>query len=98
MDPYDTEHRERRQSFLSVFLGLIGVTFFTLVLIFLSNGIFFYVLVLCGGIAFLCVFNYLLWGRSFSDATAGEREEEEMRQQTMQDEWEVMDARRSGRE
>jgi arginine exporter protein ArgO len=98
MDPYDAEQRERRQTFLGVFLGLIGVTFFTLVLIFLSNGVFFYVLVLCGGIAFLCLFNYLLWGKNFSEETASEREEEEMRQQTKQDEWEVMDARRSWRE
>lgn len=98
MNPYETEQRERRTTLLSVFLSLMGVTFFVVLLIFLSNGIFFYVLLLAGGIGFLCLFNYLLWGKSFSDATAGEREEEEMRQQAKEDEWEVTDARRSWRE
>jgi hypothetical protein len=40
----------------------------------------FSVVLLGGGMFLLGMFHYVLWGRAFSQETAGEREEEQLRQ------------------
>jgi hypothetical protein len=57
-------------------LALAG---FLLFLALISGGFFLWVYLIVGGIAALAYLNYLLWGRSMTAATAGEREEEERR-------------------
>jgi len=60
---------------LCAFVGIPLFAFFT----FLTGGLFLWVLIGAVGIGILSVFHYFLWGRSFSQQTAGEREDEELR-------------------
>ena len=67
-------------------LGGLGVA---LVLTIITWGLFLYVVLIVGGIAALAILNYLLWGRSMMQATAGEREEEQVRASMEQPPWEL---------
>jgi hypothetical protein len=68
-----------------------------LVLILISGGFFLWVVLFGGGILMLGLFHYVLWGRAFSQATAGEREEEQLRQRAAaieeDDDWHKPDTR-----
>jgi hypothetical protein len=68
-------------------LTAIGVAFLVLVLIFITGGYFLYVLAACVGIALLCAFHYVLWGKALTQAVAGEREEELLRRQAEMEDW-----------
>jgi fatty acid desaturase len=72
--------QQTRHALLSVFLTVLTLAFFLFVLIFISGGFFLYVLLLFGGILTVAMMHYVLWGKAFSDAVAGEREEEQLRQ------------------
>jgi fatty acid desaturase len=72
--------QQHRHAFLSLFLTLLALGFGLLVLIFISGGFFLWVVLFAGGIFLFGMFHYILWGRAFSDETAGEREEEQLRQ------------------
>jgi hypothetical protein len=77
----DQEAMQRRQNFLSVFLtGLAGM-FFLLVLVLITGGFFVYVVAVAGAIVGFAGLHYLLWGKLLSDQVAGEREEEQLREQ-----------------
>lgn len=76
---YSSE-QQQRHAFLSVFLTMLALGFALLVLIVISGGLFLYVLLLGGGIVMVGLLHYLLWGWAFSQETAGEREEEQLRQ------------------
>lgn len=80
MDHKYSPQQQQRHAMLTVFLTVLALLFFGLVLIVISNGLIFAVVLLGGGIFFLGMINYVLWGRAFSEATAGEREEEQLRQ------------------
>jgi hypothetical protein len=87
MDPTDDPVRQGRQTFLTIFLtGLLGV-FCLLVLILVSGGFFFYVLLVGLGITAAGCLHYLWWGRAFSEEVAGEREEEQLRERAKAEEW-----------
>jgi hypothetical protein len=59
-------------------LATIGAFFFLLVLILLTGGFVFY-LVLCAGITIgLAMFHWFVWGKLLTDLTAGEREEQQL--------------------
>jgi fatty acid desaturase len=73
-------HQQHRHAFLSVFLTILGLGLALLVLILISGGFFLWVVLFGGGILLLGLFHYVLWGKLFSDAVAGEREEEQLRQ------------------
>lgn len=80
MDHNYSPRQQQRHALLTVFLTVLASIFFGLVLIVISNGLIFAVLLLGGGMVVLGMFHYLLWGRAFTNATAGEREEEQLRQ------------------
>jgi hypothetical protein len=87
MDPTDDTARQARQTFLTIFLtGLLGV-FCLLVLILISGGFFFYVLLVGLGMTAAGLLHYLAWGRAFSEEVAGEREEEQLRERAQAEEW-----------
>jgi hypothetical protein len=65
----------------------MAVAFLVLVLIFITGGYFLYVLAACVGLALLCAFHYVLWGRALTEAVAGEREEELLRQRAEAEDW-----------
>jgi hypothetical protein len=88
----DHPSQQRRQNFLAVFLAGLFLMFFLVLLIFLTNGLFLYVLLLAGAIAAVALFHYVLWGRSLSQEVAGEREEEQLRQRAQAEDWPLPDA------
>jgi hypothetical protein len=81
--------RRRHETFLAIILTLFMGGGFLLFLIFVSGGFFFYVLLISGAVGLFGCLHYLLWGRSFSQAAQGEREEAELREQMEQDWWAV---------
>jgi hypothetical protein len=89
--------QQHRHAFLSVMLTVLALGFFLLVLILISGGFFLWVVLFGGGILMLGLFHYVLWGRAFSQATAGEREEEQLRQRAAaieeDDDWHKPDTR-----
>jgi hypothetical protein len=72
--------RKGRETFLTILLAVVlgGAFFFFLNLI--SFGIFYSVLAVVFGITAIGYFHYVLWGYSFSQDVAGEREEQELRE------------------
>jgi hypothetical protein len=60
---------------LCIVVGLPIFVFFNII----TGGLFVLLLILIGGVAVLGGIHYLLWGRSFTAETAGEREEEQLR-------------------
>jgi fatty acid desaturase len=89
MDHNYTPEQQQRHALLTVFLTVLALLFFGLVLIVISNGLIFAVVLLGGGMLLLGMFHYVLWGRAFSEATAGEREEEQLRQRALETEAEA---------
>jgi len=87
----DYPRQQRRQNFLAVFLAGLFLMFFLVLLIFLTNGLFLYVLLLAAAIAAVALFHYVLWGRSLSQQVAGEREEEQLRQRAQAEDWPLPD-------
>jgi hypothetical protein len=87
-EPYQ-EQRESRTTLLIVAMAVLFALPCFGILIVLTDG---YVLALVGVLLLLGVVagvHYLLWGRSMARNTAGEREEEEMREQLEPNEWDV---------
>jgi hypothetical protein len=73
MHPSDDPSQQRRQTFLTIFLtGLLGV-FCLLVLILISGGFFFYVLLVGLGMTAAGLLHYLAWGRAFSEEVDADR-------------------------
>lgn len=89
--------QQHRHAFLSVFLTIVVLVLALLFLIFISGGFFLYVVLFGGGIVLLGMFHYLLWGRTFSQEVAGEREEEQLRRRAAEieadTEWQRPDTR-----
>jgi predicted tellurium resistance membrane protein TerC len=92
-----SSQQQHRHAFLGVFLTLLALGLALLVLIFLSGGLFLYVVLFGGAIVMLGMFHYVLWGRAFTDEVAGEREEEQLRQRAAEmadeEEWQRPDTR-----
>jgi hypothetical protein len=84
---YRAPHSSGRDTYLTIllcaFVGIPLFAFFT----FVTGGLFLWMLFGAVGIGILGVFHYFLWGRSFSQRTAGEREEEELRAELEEDGW-----------
>jgi hypothetical protein len=96
MEPEDQyeQYRQRREGLLTIMLTGVGVGGFLLFMILVTGGFFFYVLLGVAGIAALGFVNYLLWGRSMMQATAGEREEEEAKARDELEPWNLPEPRR----
>jgi hypothetical protein len=89
MHPNDLPPRNRGTA-LGMMLTVLAVGFFILVLIFISGGFFLYVVQITAGIFLVTLFHWALWGRAMSQAVAGEREEERLRQRAAEPEdWPV---------
>lgn len=69
------DHDERRNTFLSLFLGTAVALFsFTFLLVILGKAFLLFVMVV-GGIGMMSWVHYVLWGKLLTERTAGEREE-----------------------
>ena len=85
MEHPDTSSTRRRESFLTIFLTLLGGAGFLSFLIVVSGGFFFYVVIAVAALGLFGYCHYLLWGRSMIENTAGEREELLLREQMEED-------------
>lgn len=74
-----------RTSFVAVVLTSGATLFVLLLLIFLTGGFILYELLVAASIIAFGAFHYFLWGRLLSQQTAGEREEEQLRQRALAD-------------
>jgi hypothetical protein len=90
----DQESMQHRQTVLTVFLTTMGGLFSLLVLVLLTGGFFVYVVGVAAAIAGFAGLHYLLWGKALSDAVAGEREEEQLRERAAAEEWPAEPERR----
>jgi hypothetical protein len=96
-DTPEPSEPKRRETMLAAALGLLGVGFLLLVLIVITGGLVIYLLAVVGGLAVFAALHYFLWGRAMHDATAGEREEEELRDKARADGWDLPPSRRGRR-
>ena len=83
------QYRRRRESILTVLFaggGGLGILVFLTII---TWGLALYVLLIAAGVAGLILVNYLLWGRGMMEATAGEREEEQVRASMERQPWEL---------
>ena len=81
MDYNEAPHSSGRDTYLAIVICVfVGIPVFVFLNI-LTGGLFLWLLLAAAGIGVFGAFHYLLWGRSFSRETAGEREEEELRAQ-----------------
>jgi hypothetical protein len=79
MDYNGAPHSSGRDTYLTIVLCIfVGIPVFVFLNI-LTGGLFLWLLFAAAGIGVFGVFHYLLWGRAFSQETAGEREEEQLR-------------------
>jgi Ca2+/Na+ antiporter len=74
-----------RENLLTIVLVLLLGGSFTFFLVMVSMGVFQYVIATVIGITLLGYLHYVLWGYSFSQQVAGEREEEEFRERMDQE-------------
>ena len=87
MDYNGAPRSSGRDTYLTILLcGFVGIPLFVFLTI-ITGGLFLWMLIGAAGIGVLGAFHYLLWGRSFSQETAGEREEEELRGELETEGW-----------
>jgi hypothetical protein len=97
MDYNGSPRSSGRDTYLTILLcGFVGIPLFVFLNI-ITGGLFLWLLIGAAGIGVLGAFHYLLWGRSFSQETAGEREEAELRDRLETEDWPDSDSDRSRR-
>lgn len=86
MDSHSAGSTSYRQTIVSVILTGMTAAFFLLLLVLVSGAYFIYLLGILGSLAAFGGLHYLLWGRLLLEETAGEREEEQLRQRALEEE------------
>jgi len=87
MDYNGAPRSSGRDTYMTIVLGIFVVLPTFVFLNILTGGLFLWLLIGAAGIGVFGLFHYLLWGRAFSQETAGEREEEELRARSEIEEW-----------
>ena len=80
MEPADGGERQRRGACLSILLTGAAVCIFLLLLVFATGGWAIHVVWIGVAIVLFGLIHYAVWGQWMLRQTAGEREEEEVRQ------------------
>jgi ABC-type bacteriocin/lantibiotic exporter with double-glycine peptidase domain len=83
-----------RQSIVTTALTSMAVLFFLLLVVLIGGSYIVLLLAIVLGIAAFGALHYVLWGRLLSEQTAGEREEEQLRQRALSEDWSDEDVRR----
>ncbi len=83
MDPRDLPPASGRQTVVSVVLTGMAAAFFLLLLLLITGGYFVYLVGTLGAILAFGGLHYVLWGRLLTEETAGEREEEQLRERAL---------------
>ncbi len=77
---YQADHNSARGKFLSAMLILLGGSFILFFMFLVCGGLAIAALMVVAGLAAFGFFHYMLWGHSFTQEVAGEREEMEIRE------------------
>jgi hypothetical protein len=80
MKPSEYQNQRQRGTCLSLMIAAGGAGFFALLLVVATGGWAVYVIGVALAIFLFGGIHYLLWGRLMLQQTAGDREEEELRQ------------------
>jgi Flp pilus assembly protein TadB len=94
MDHDQDAYQRRRETFLTVFLAVIGGLAILCFLILITLGYILWIIPGVAAVAALGLFHYLLWGRMFSQSVAGEREEAELQANLEANDWDLPEPRR----
>jgi hypothetical protein len=87
MDSEENRPRSSRDTFLVVMLFvLIGIPLFVFFNV-ITSGLFILMVVVASGLGVLGAIHYFLWGRSLTQETAGEREEQEALEASEYEDW-----------
>lgn len=97
-DDDEKAYQQMRETWLVVMLGGLGLFGFLFFLALITGGFFIWVYLVVGAIALLALGHYLLWGWSMTQATSGEREEEEFRARMEEEDWPEVDPRHPRRD
>jgi hypothetical protein len=96
MDNDSEEQRNGRATFVAVAVAILFGIPCTGFLIALTEGYALVAIVVVALLGAVAGAHYLLWGRSMAQNTAGEREEEELRETLEANEWDLPDQKRPG--
>jgi hypothetical protein len=89
MDLNDVPRDSNRDTYMAIIIcTAAGVPLFVFLNI-VTAGLFIYCFLAIGVIAMFGAVHYFLWGRSFTEKIAGEREEAELQEQT--EDWPYVD-------
>ena len=80
MEPSENPEQRQRGACVSLMIAAMVVGFFALLLVVATGGWAVYVIGISAAIFLFGAIHYLLWGRLMLQQTAGDREEEEMRE------------------
>jgi len=83
MEPYNTPPTSHRQTIVSTFLAAMAAGFFLLCFVLISGGFFIFLVGIIGALVAFGGLHYVLWGRHLTNETAGEGEEELLRQRAL---------------
>jgi hypothetical protein len=87
MPPHDPTPQTPRETILTVLLASVGLAFFLGLLILISGGLFFWVLLFTAGIGAFAGLHYLLWGWLLPRPELPLPVEEELQQRAEADAW-----------
>jgi len=94
---YDSEEQgSGRATFVALAVAILFGIPCTGFLVALTEGYALVAIVLVALLGAVAGAHYLLWGRSMAQDTAGEREEEELRETLEANEWDLPDTKRPG--
>lgn len=83
MEPYSTPPTSHRQTIVSTVLAGMAAGFFLLLFVLISGGFFIFLIGIIGALVAFGGLHYVLWGRLLTKETAGEGEEELLRQRAL---------------
>jgi hypothetical protein len=83
MDPDSPHTSSARQTIVITFLTSMAAAFFLLVLIVVTWGYLIFLVAIVGAMVVFGGLHYLMWGRLLVEQTAGESEEERLRQRAL---------------
>jgi len=86
MDDEPDTYRRRRETFLTVFFAAFALFGLLIVFTILTGGFLLYILLVVAAAGLLGGLHYLLWGRAYTEQTAGQREEMEAADRAAEDE------------
>jgi uncharacterized membrane protein len=85
MDPHSPGPASARQTIVTVALSSMAVMFFLMLVLLITGGFFIILVGVVAAIAAFGAIHYFLWGRLLTQETAGEREEEQLRERALAD-------------